>query len=102
MGDLQDVTINELARRVDRLDTAMASGFQSMREEIQRLAFVPAAVYAADRSGDQERIRRLEEGAKLVDQRAWQARTSLIVAVVGLPLSIIGSIIVAMLLAQMK
>lgn len=87
----------------------MHVGFQSMRDEIQRLAFVPAAVPAADRSGDTDRIRRLKDetkeregGMAVADQRAWQARMSLILALIGLPLSIIGSVVVALILTHMK
>lgn len=108
-----EVTIGELDRRVDRLERAMEAGFQGLREEIQRLSFVSAAVYAADRSADQERIRRLEAdlteerdartGAEqAVQQRAWQSRWSLIVALIGLPLSVIGSVLAALLLTYLK
>lgn len=110
--DVDDMTIGELSRRVDRLDTEMKAGIQAVREDIQRLQFVPAAVYASDRSGDAERVRRLEadlieerrerEAEKgTADQRAWQARLSLIMAMVGLPISLIGSILAAVIISNL-
>lgn len=107
------ITLGELGRRADRLDQEMRLGFDSLRNEIQRLNFIPSGVYAADRSADQERIRRLEQDLSTEvkeresalaesNQRAWQARLSFILALIGLPVSIIGSLIVALVLTQMK
>lgn len=109
--DGRDVTLGEVVRRVDRLDREMMAGFASMREELRGLAFVPAAVYSADRVADDLRFRRLEddlvaeragreEAERVADQRAWQARLSVVMAFVGLPLSVIGSIVVALVVSQ--
>ncbi|MFI6760596.1 hypothetical protein ACIBF5_15820 [Micromonospora sp. NPDC050417] len=113
MADADPVTLGELGRRVDRVDVEMRNGFQQLREELRGLTFVPAAVYAADRSGDHERMRRLEgdlkeeitareEAEKVAGQRAWQSRLSLTLAIVGLPISIVGSIVVAIIHAQIN
>lgn len=107
-----EVTLGELGRRVDRLDTEMQAGFRSMREEIQRLAFVPAAVYAADRSGDHERLRRLEQdlseetearrtAEQAATQRAWQARWSLILAAIGVPFGVVASVLAGIIVARL-
>jgi len=113
VSEAQDISLGEVARRVDRLDSEMRAGFASMRDEIRGLAFVPAGVYTADRSADLERMRRFEDDLaeemrtrvavqQTTDQRAWQARLSLIVALLGLPISIIGSIAVALILARLN
>lgn len=113
MGEPTDLTIGEVGRRVDRLDAEVRAGFRQVAEQISGLAFVPAAVYAADRSAEGERLRRLEKDLKeetearetaerTASQRAWQARLSLLMAMLGLPLSVLGSVLVALLVAQMK
>lgn len=43
------------------------------------------------------RIARLEDAAKLGEARAWQARFAIITAILGLPLSILSGILVALL-----
>lgn len=112
MTESQDVTLGELARRVDRLDSAMVAGFATMQAELRGLAFVPAAVYSADRVTDDLRVSRLEsdllaervgreEAERIAAQRAWQARLSMVMAFVGLPLSVIGSIVVALVVSQL-
>jgi hypothetical protein len=70
-------------------------------------------VYASDRSADQERIRRLEKDiaderlAREDAQKEWsrrgrQARLSLVMALLGLPLSILGSVLAAVILDQIS
>lgn len=113
MGEPTDITLGEVARRVDRLDQEMRAGFKAVQEEIAKLAFVPAAVYAADRAADVERIRRLEDDLKeevgareeterTAAQRTWQARLSLVMALIGLPLSVLGSVIVALVVVHIR
>ena len=84
-----DVTLGELARRVDRLETAMTEGFRELRDEIRNLAFVPAGVYASDQSALRERIQQLEKRADRVDNRAWHVRASLLIAAFSGLLSLI-------------
>lgn len=101
-----DVTLGEVARRVDRVETEMKAGFKAVQEQIAALSFVPSAVYAADRAADLERHRRLEadlreetrerrDAEKTAAQRGWQTRLSLALAVIGPPLSALGAFIVA-------
>jgi hypothetical protein len=70
-------------------------------------------VYASDRSAHQERIRRLEkdiaderlareDAQKEWSRRGWQARLSLVMALLGLPLSILGSVLAAVILDQIS
>lgn len=111
VGEPNGITLGEVGRRVDRLDSEMRAGFQKVAEQIAGLSFVPAAVYAADRSAEAERARRVEadlreeirarESAEQTSgQRAWQARLSLILALVGLPLSVIGSVVAALVVTS--
>lgn len=106
-----DVTTGELGRRVDRLETAMTTGFATLADQIRGLQFVSAGVYASDRAADVERMSRLEddvqgerrareEAQRAADQRAWQSRWSLIAAAVGVPFGIVGSVIAAVITAR--
>lgn len=108
-----DVTLGELARRVDRMDREMQAGFAGLHEKIDRLAFVPAAVYAADQasylerqSAQVDRIKRIEadllgeEAARKAaedraDQRGWHVRVALGVAMFGAFLSVISAVVTA-------
>lgn len=94
-----DVNLGEVVRRQDRMETRMDAGFQALGDKVERLTsgFVPAAVYAADRSADQERIRRVEGDLAQAEQRGHQARWSLILAGLGLPLSVAASVLAAQL-----
>ncbi len=109
MTEPGDITTGELGRRVDRLDREMKAGFESLHNEIRTLQFVPAAVYAADRSADQERLRRMEQDlvderheregeAKESEKRAFTARWSLITALIACPLAVIASVVAALIL----
>jgi hypothetical protein len=107
------VTLGELARRVERIDgrvermdTGMRSGFDALREEISRLSFVSREVYEASRGGDSARFDRLEadlheEGAarkaseERADQRDWQVRVALGVALFGALLSVVVAVVSA-------
>lgn len=105
-----DVTLGEVARRVDRVETEMRTGFREVKEEIARLSFVPAAVYAADRSADAHRLTRLEDDLEAEKQarqsaeqsaahRGWQARLSLGVAMMGIVLSPAAAFLAAKVVA---
>ena len=109
----EDMTLGELARRVDRIDSEVRDGFAGVREEIRSLAFVHPAVYAADRQADGQRFARIErdlteeknareDAERMAAARAWQARFSLVMALLGLPISVIGSVVVALVVAQIK
>lgn len=87
------VNLGEVTRRVDRLETRMDANFQALSDKMERLAFVPAAVYASDRTADQERIRRVESDLAEAEQRGHQARWSLILAGLGVPLSVAASVL---------
>lgn len=113
MGEPTDITLGEVGRRVDRLDHEMRAGFTRVAEQVAALTFVPAAVYAADQSATAEKIRRLEADLRgeeeerrtaeqTASQRAWQARLSLIMALLGMPLSVIGSVVVALAVARLQ
>lgn len=95
--DPGDVTTGELSRGLSRVEREMQAGFSAVREEIRALAFVPAAVYTSEMAANRDRIKRLEEGEEAADQRAWQARLALGVALTSMLLSIIGGLILAAL-----
>ncbi|SCG38281.1 hypothetical protein [Micromonospora zamorensis] len=102
-----DVNLGEVTRRLDRTDeevrglgTEMRAGFQSLGDKMERLAFVPAAVYAADRAADTERVRRLEadlhqevrereEAQKTSGSNRW----SLLLAGLGIPASVLAGVV---------
>lgn len=108
-----DVNLGEVTRRLDRTDeevrglgNEMRAGFQALSDKMERLAFVPAAVYAADRAADQESVRRLADDLRQeaqerkaaeekADQRAHQVRWSLILAGLGVPLSVVAGVVTA-------
>lgn len=111
--DSKEVTLGEVARGLSRVEREMQAGFAAIRAEIQGLSFVPAAVYAADSLAYRERIERIEheqaaearmrrEAETASQQRAWQARWSIILAVIGMPISIGGAVIAALLIAALK
>ena len=101
-----DVTLGEVDRRVGRLEQRVDSGFKELKEEIARLSFVPAAVYAADRAGDAHRLAALEADLALESRdrraaednarhRSFQARLALVVAALGIPASILAGVVTA-------
>ena len=97
-----EVSNGEITRRLDRTDaevrglaTEMRAGFQGISEKMERLAFVPAVEYAANRAADQERIRRLEGSLEKAEQRGHQARWAVGLAVAGLPLSVAAGVATA-------
>jgi hypothetical protein len=106
--DPADVTIGELARGLSRVEREVQAGFAAIRQEISGLSFVPAQVYAADTSAWRDRVQRLErdlsaeaavrrETEATAQQRAWQAKWSIMIALFGMPISIIGALIIAAL-----
>jgi hypothetical protein len=107
------VTLGELARRVDRIDgrvermdADMHTGFDTLRADIGKLSFVPHEVYDTSQRADAARFGRLEadlrdEGAarkaseERADQREWQVRVALGVAVFGTVLSVVVAVVSA-------
>lgn len=98
------ISTGELSRSLGRVEGEMKAGFTAIRDEIRALAFVPVGVYASDAARQRERVERLEQdlteerrerqAAQLVgDQRAWQARLAVTLAVAGVPLSIITALV---------
>lgn len=76
-----DVTLGELGRRVQRLESQMSAGFEAMRAELRSLAFVPSGVYASDQAAVNMRIARLEDTNKVLEHRGWQVRLAIIAAI---------------------
>lgn len=101
-ADPTEVTLGEVGRGLDRVEREMRDGIAAIRAEIKALAFVPAAVYAADQVGNRERIERLEEADKDARQRAWQSRWSIVLALIAMPISIVGAVIAALVIAALK
>jgi hypothetical protein len=95
--DPGDVTTGELSRGLSRVEREMQAGFTAIRDEIRALAFVPAAVYASEMTAVRERVKRVEEAGETADQRAWQARLAITLAVVSMLLSIVGGLVLAAL-----
>ena len=106
--DPREVTLGEVARGLSRVEREMQVGIAAIRQEIAALAFVPAAVYAADMSAHRERVTRLERDLAeesavrqnteaVSQQRAWQAKWSIILAFVGMPISVVGALVIAAL-----
>lgn len=111
--DATEVTLGEVARGLGRVEREMHEGFAAMRREISTLSFVPAAVYAADMMAYRDRVDRLEvdlneesgtrrDAEHVAQQRAWQSRWSIILALVGMPISIIGAVVAALVIATVK
>jgi len=108
-----DVTIGEVARRVDRIDDRvermdadMHTGFDSLRQAIGKLSFVSHEVYDTSRGADVARFGRLEadlrdeEAARKTseeraEQRDWQVRVALGVALFGAVLSVVVAVLSA-------
>ena len=108
-----EVTLGEVSRGLSRVEREMQAGFSTMRAEISRLSFVPAQVYASDSAAYRDRMDRVEaalrdegqlrhEAESLADQRAWQSRLSIMLALVGMPLSIVGSVVAGLVIAAFK
>lgn len=108
-----EVTLGEVSRGLARVERQMHDGFAAIRAEIGKLSFVPAQVYAADSLAYRDRMERIEgalrdeaearrEAEALAGQRAWQSRLSMGLALIGLPLSIIGSVAAGLVIAALK
>jgi hypothetical protein len=111
--DSTEVTLGEVARGLGRVEREIEVGFQAIRQEIKSLSFVPAAVYSADKVAQHDRIGRLEEDLEeekvlrrdaeaLSSQRAWQSRWSLLLALFGMPISVVGAVAAALIVAWLK
>jgi hypothetical protein len=91
----------------------MQAGFAAIRREISGLSFVPAPVYAADMVAYRDRVQRLEEdldeeraerreAEKVAQQRSWQATWSVKLAAIGMPITLITSVVGALIVAGLK
>jgi hypothetical protein len=111
--DATEVTLGEVARGLSRVETEMHAGFKALREELKTLSFVDSAVYSADKVAYHDRVARLEadledertlrrEADAVAQQRAWQSRWSIILAVIGMPISILGAVVAALVVAALK
>lgn len=107
------VTLGEVARRVERIggrvermDADMHAGFDSLRAEIGKLSFVSHEVYDTSQRADEARFSRLEsdlrdeEAARKAseeraDQRDWQVRVALGIAVFGAVVSVVVAVLSA-------
>lgn len=92
-----DVTLGELARRVDRLETTMQAGFAQLGEKMDRLPYVQAGTYESDKDATRDRLTKVETAQDRHDGRAWQVRTSVMVAAMGVPMSVIASVFASVL-----
>jgi hypothetical protein len=112
-GDPTEVTLGEVARGLGRVEREMQAGFQAIKDEIKSLSFVPAAVYSADKVAQHDRMERLEldleeekvlrrDAEAISNQRAFQSRWSIILALVAMPISVIGSVLAALIVAWLK
>lgn len=102
MTGQDEVSTGELSRGLARVEQEMKDGFSQLRAELAAMTYVQPAVYAADQAATRDRLVRLEEAEKVAQQRAWQSRWSIIIALVGMPISIIGAVIAAMLITGLK
>jgi hypothetical protein len=111
--DGTEVTLGEVSRGLFRVEREMHAGFTAIRQEIGKLSFVPAQVYAADTMAYRDRVERIEatlrgeaelrrEAETAAAQRTWQARLSMMLALVGMPLSIIGSVVAGLVISALK
>lgn len=63
-GDPNAITLPELGRRLDRLDSAVTVQFGQMRDEIRSMQFVPAQVFDAEKRALFDRIRQVDDSAR--------------------------------------
>lgn len=97
MSQHEDVTLGELSRRVERLETQVSAGFEAMRSELRTLTFVPAGVYASDQSGVNMRIQRLEELNKTMENRSWHIRFAIIAAIFSGLMTIVTTVLLVLI-----
>ena len=111
--DANEPTLGEVSRGLGRVEREMREGFTAIRTEIGKLGFVPAQVYASDQAAARDRLVRIEESLReeadlrreaetSAAQRAWQSRWSVTLAMIGMPISIIGAVIAALVTASFK
>jgi hypothetical protein len=111
LAEFSEVTLGEVARGLNRVEREMHEGFAAIRREIGHLSFVPAAVYSADMVAYRERMERVEAGlaeeislrredAQTSSQRAWQSRWGIALALIAMPISIVGAVIAALIVAS--
>lgn len=84
MTGQDEVSTGELSRGLARVEDEMKAGFAQLRRELAAMTYVQPAVYAADQAATRDRLVRLEQAEQVAQQRAWQARLSLILAFISL------------------
>jgi hypothetical protein len=91
-----EITIGELGRRLDRLETTVATGFERLATRLER-DYVQVAVYATERAADLARIASLEAETATRGQQRWQTRLALTAALLSVPTSVIAAWLTAAL-----
>lgn len=102
MTGQDEVSTGELSRGLARLEREMQAGFAQLRGQLGELNYVQPAVYAADQAATRDRLERLEAAAEVAQQRAWQSRWSINLALFGMPLSIVGAVVAALVVAALR
>jgi hypothetical protein len=69
MAPEPDVTIGEIGRRLDRLESTVHNGFEALGKRIEGLPFLPVAVYMADKATVLEQRKGLEAEIKVERER---------------------------------
>ena len=85
------ITLGELARRLDRIDSAVSA----LDHKVDGLSFVPWTVYNADKkAGRNDRAGLLERIMKLEGTNVWLVRTiggALIVGIIGIAFALLSA-----------
>lgn len=68
----EDVTLGELGRRVDRVETSVRDGFDHVHRQIESLTFVNKDTYEARHKAVTDRLDVLEERDR------WRGRTIIV------------------------
>jgi hypothetical protein len=89
-------TLGELARRMDRLETTMAAGFDRLAGRLEH-DYVQLGVYASERSSLEGRVAALEAAEAARRGQSWQLRLSLAAALMSVPTSVIAAWLVSSL-----
>ncbi len=82
-----DVSMGELARRLDRFETRVDNQFAAMHRQIESLQFVSRDAYTAL----VERVDALEEGSKWRYRLLAGALVTLAVALIGVVMTLVGT-----------
>lgn len=79
-----EVTIGELARRIDRIDRAMADGFREVSRTIEAQQFVHIDRYDADRRADKQHFDLIDQRHSEIKETTKRLWWLILAAVVGL------------------